>query len=177
MVRTAPYGALMPTNSMTSAADNSSTGPVLLCFDGSDDARRAIERAAAILGGGPALVVHVWEPLSSVILRNPLIHSPGPLAEQAADLDEAGAEAAERLTAEGVEVARAAGFDAAPLCLRSDQRVWPAIVRLAEERRARAVVVGSRGLSKVGSMLLGSVSNGVVHHCRQPSLVVPSRES
>ena len=129
MVRTAPYGALMPTTSMTSAADNSSTGPVLLCFDGSDDARRAIERAA------------------------------------------------ERLTAEGVEVARAAGFDAAPLCLRSDQRVWPAIVRLAEERRARAVVVGSRGLSKVGSMLLGSVSNGVVHHCRQPSLVVPSRES
>jgi nucleotide-binding universal stress UspA family protein len=74
-------------------------------------------------------------------------------------------------------VARAAGFDAAPLCVRSDQRVWPAIVRLAEQRQARAVVLGSRGLSKVGSMLLGSVSNGVVHHCRQPSLVVPSRES
>ena len=153
-------------------------GPVLLCFDGSDDARRAIERAGAILGGGPALVVHVWEPLSSVMLRNPLIHSPGPLAEQAAELDEAGAEAAERLTAEGVEVARGAGFEASPLCIRSDQRtVWPVIVRLAEERRARAVVLGSRGLSKVGSMLLGSVSSGVVHHCRQPSLVVPSRES
>lgn len=153
------------------------TGPVLLCFDGSEDARRAIERAGAILGGGPALVVHVWEPLSAVVLRNPLVHSPGPLAEQAADLDDAGAATAERLTEEGVRVARAAGFDAAPLCVRSDQRVWPAIVRLAEERQARAVVLGSRGLSKVGSMLLGSVSNGVVHHCRQPSLVVPSRES
>jgi nucleotide-binding universal stress UspA family protein len=162
---------------MTSTVDNARTGPVILCFDGSDDARRAIERAGAILGGGPALVVHVWEPLSAVVLRNPLIHSPGPLAEQAADLDEAGAAAAERLTEEGVRAARAAGFDAAPLCVRSDQRVWPAIVRLAEQRQARAVVLGSRGLSKVGSMLLGSVSNGVVHHCRQPSLVVPSRES
>lgn len=160
-----------------SSTYDTATGPVLLCFDGSEDARRAIERAGAILGGGPALVVHVWEPLSAVVLRNPLVHSPGPLAEQAADLDEAGAATAERLTEEGVRVARAAGFDAAPLCVRSDQRVWPAIVRLAEERQARAVVLGSRGLSKVGSMLLGSVSNGVVHHCRQPSLVVPSRES
>ena len=160
-----------------SSTYDTAAGPVLLCFDGSEDARRAIERAGAILGGGPALVVHVWEPLSAVVLRNPLIHSPGPLAEQAADLDEAGAATAERLTEEGVRVARAAGFDAAPLCVRSDQRVWPAIVRLAEERQARAVVLGSRGLSKVGSMLLGSVSNGVVHHCRQPSLVVPSRES
>jgi nucleotide-binding universal stress UspA family protein len=162
---------------MASAPDNARTGPVILCFDGSEDSRRAIERAAALLGGGPALVVHVWEPLSSVVLRNPLIHSPGPLAEQAADLDEAGAEAAERLNAEGVELARAAGFDATPLCVRSDQRVWPVLVRLAEERHARAVVLGSRGLSKVGSMLLGSVSNGVLHHCRRPSLVVPSRES
>lgn len=160
-----------------SSTYDTATGPVLLCFDGSEDARRAIERAGAILGGGPALVVHVWEPLSAVVLRNPLVHSPGPLAEQAADLDDAGAATAERLTEEGVRVARAAGFDAAPLCVRSDQRVWPAIVRLAEERQARAVVLGSRGLSKVGSMLLGSVSNGVVHHCRQPSLVVPSRES
>lgn len=160
-----------------SSTYDTATAPVLLCFDGSEDARRAIERAGAILGGGPALVVHVWEPLSAVVLRNPLVHSPGPLAEQAADLDDAGAATAERLTEEGVRVARAAGFDAAPLCVRSDQRVWPAIVRLAEERQARAVVLGSRGLSKVGSMLLGSVSNGVVHHCRQPSLVVPSRES
>jgi nucleotide-binding universal stress UspA family protein len=160
-----------------SSRSDTTTGPALLCFDGSEDSRRAIERAAALLGGGRALVVHVWEPLSSVMLRNPLINSPGPLAEQAAELDEAGAEAAERLTAEGVEIARAAGFDADPLCIRSDQRVWPAIVRLAEERHARAVVLGSRGLSKVGSMLLGSVSNGVLHHCRRPSLVVPSRES
>jgi nucleotide-binding universal stress UspA family protein len=35
------------------------------------------------------------------------------------------------------------------------------------------VVMGSRGLSGVRSMLIGSVSNAVVHHAHQPTLVVP----
>jgi nucleotide-binding universal stress UspA family protein len=149
-------------------------GPALLCFDGSDDAGRAIVQAASLIGGGPALVVHVWEPLSALMLRNPLIHSPGPLVEQAAELDAAGAEAAERLTEEGVQVARSAGFDAEPLCVRSDGGVWPRIVQLADEHDARAIVLGPRGRSAVASVLLGSVSSGVAHHCRRPVLVIPA---
>jgi nucleotide-binding universal stress UspA family protein len=148
---------------------------VLLCFDGSDDSRQAIHRAGQLLGHGRALVVHVWEPLSAMLLRNPLIHSPGPLAEQAAELDAAGADAAARLTEQGVETARSAGFEAEPLCIKSEDGIWPSIVRLAEEHDARAVVLGSRGLSSVGSVLLGSVSNGVAHHCRRAVLVVPRR--
>ena len=150
-------------------------GPVLLCFDGSEDSRLAILQAGKLLGGGRALVVHVWEPLSAMLLRNPLIHSPGPLVEPAAELDAAGADAAARLTAEGVQVARAADFDAKPLCVRSDDGIWPAIVGLAEEHDVRAVALGSRGLSAASSVLLGSVSNGVALHCRRPVLVVPRR--
>ena len=149
--------------------------PALLCFDGSDDARRAIAEAGALLGGGPALVVHVWEPLSALILRNPLIHSPGPLVEQAAELDAAGDEAARLLAEEGARIARTAGFDAEPVSIKADDRVWARIVELAEKRDARAVVLGPRGLSRVGSALLGSVSSGVVHHCRRPVLVIPPR--
>jgi nucleotide-binding universal stress UspA family protein len=167
----------MPAEEVSRAADMSDEemGPVLLCFDGSDDSRQAILRAAELLGDGPALVVHVWEPLSAMLLRNPLIHSPGPLAEQAAELDAAGADAAARLTEEGVETARSAGFDAAPLCVKREDGIWPSIVRLAEEHDVQLVVVGSRGLSSVGSVLLGSVSNGVALHCRRPVLVVPRR--
>jgi nucleotide-binding universal stress UspA family protein len=148
--------------------------PALLCFDGSAGSRRAVAESATLLGGGPAIVVHVWEPLSALILRNPLIHSPGPLVEQAAELDAAGAEAAERLAEDGAELARRAGFDAEALCMRSGDGAWPAIVQLAEERDARTVVLGSRGLSTVGSVLLGSVSSGVAHHCRRPVLVIPA---
>ena len=136
--------------------------PALLCFDGSDDARRAIAEGAALLGGGPALVVHVWEPLSTLMLRNPLMHSPGPLVEQATEL-------------EGARIARAAGFDAEAVCIKTDDGVWPRIVELAEERDVRAIVLAPRGLSRVGSVLLGSVSSGVAHHCRRPLLVIPPR--
>jgi nucleotide-binding universal stress UspA family protein len=46
-------------------------------------------------------------------------------------------------------------------------------VETAEERDAAAVVVGSRGLTALRSAVLGSVSYGVVHHCKRPVLVVP----
>jgi hypothetical protein len=43
---------------MTTGTD----GPLLLCYDGSEDARHAIERAGALLGGRQALVLTVWQP-------------------------------------------------------------------------------------------------------------------
>ena len=37
-------------------------GPLLLCYDGSDDATHAIERAGTLFAGRQALVVTVWRP-------------------------------------------------------------------------------------------------------------------
>ena len=45
-------------------------GPVLLCYDGSDAATRAIERAGQPLGGGEPIVLTAGESLGSAILRN-----------------------------------------------------------------------------------------------------------
>jgi hypothetical protein len=45
-------------------------GPILLCYDGSDHARRAIEDSAEILGGGEALVLTAFESIGSVLLRH-----------------------------------------------------------------------------------------------------------
>jgi len=46
------------------------------------------------------------------------------------------------------------------------------VVDYAEEHRPDLIVVGSRGLSAGGRFLLGSVSDGILHHVRCSVLVV-----
>jgi nucleotide-binding universal stress UspA family protein len=50
--------------------------------------------------------------------------------------------------------------------------VWSTILAVADRERASAIVVGSRGISGVKSLLLGSVSGALVHHSERPVLVV-----
>lgn len=148
-------------------------GPFLLCFDGSDDAANAIGRAAEMTGGGPALLVHVWVPPSALMFQGQEIDEGHPLAPAAEEFDAAARERAERVTAAGVELAEAAGFDARPATVASHHRVWRTILDLAEAHDARAIVIGSLGTSKLAAVHVGSVSHAVFNHSRRPVLVVP----
>ncbi len=40
---------------------------ILICYDGSDDARSAIERAGELLRGQPAIVLTIWVPFTQVL--------------------------------------------------------------------------------------------------------------
>ena len=51
---------------------------------------------------------------------------------------------------------------------------WGAIVEVADELDASLVVCGTRGLSGVRGLVLGSVSSTVLHHARRPVLVAPA---
>jgi len=104
--------------------------PVLLCFDGSGPARHAIEHSAHLVAPGPALVVHVWLPLSRVVLWSPVFPTPGPLKEPAAELDDACRDAARHVVDDGVAVARRAGHAARPLLAESRHGAWRTIVAL-----------------------------------------------
>jgi nucleotide-binding universal stress UspA family protein len=73
---------------------------------------------------------------------------------------------------EGAGIARATGFDAVAIAAEAKGPIWMAVEQAAEEHEAEAIVVGSRGLSGVKSLLLGSVSSGIVHHALRPTLVV-----
>ena len=108
-----------------------------------------------------------------MMLQGRLLDDPNPLTPAAAEFDDGAADDAERVAAEGARLAVAAGFDATPITERSVLGTWRTIVNVAEEKDARLIVVGSHGRSAAASMILGSVSRGVVNHCRQPVLVAP----
>ena len=71
----------------------------------------------------------------------------------------------------GVELARGAGFDARERVVKG--KAWRVISDVADELDTGLIVLGARGLSRVQSALLGSVSAAVVQHARRPVLIVP----
>ena len=142
--------------------------PLLLCYDGSEDAKNAIREAASMFGPRHALVLAVWQDAAAL----PALAWAG---ASIPDLDEvfaAARDGAGRIAEEGVEVAEAAGLDATPIVAEAKGPIWAAVGEAADTHDVEAVVVGSRGLSGVKSVLLGSVSNGIVHHARRPTVVV-----
>lgn len=144
---------------------------VVIAYDGSEHARRAVERAGAVLQPGPAVVVCVWLPLEQAAPAATLGASAGLVIAGARELDTAARERAEAVAAEGAELARAAGFDAEARAIEGGASPWHAIVHCAEQLDASVIVTGSRGRSSVAAALLGSTAQGVLHHAGRPVLV------
>jgi nucleotide-binding universal stress UspA family protein len=147
-------------------------GPLLLCYDGSEDAKRAIERAGALFAGRRALVLTVWQP-AAVLTSSAGLGAPATEADFFA-LDRAAAEAGDHTAEEGVRLAREASLAAEPVAVEATGSVWTTLVEIADHHNAETIVLGSRGLTGVRSMLLGSVSSAVVHHADRPTLVIPA---
>jgi nucleotide-binding universal stress UspA family protein len=155
-------------------AEAQASTPALLGYDGSDVAQRAIERAAELVGGGAAVVLTVWEPTAAFAGYDPLSgvsEGMGRAAGLEAEMDDIGAQVAQRTAEQGAELAREHGFDAT--ARTAEGKVWRTIVDVADELDARAIIVGTRGHSGLQSLMIGSVANGVVHHSDRPVLVIP----
>jgi nucleotide-binding universal stress UspA family protein len=148
--------------------------PVLLCYDGSDDAAHAIAQAARLLGARDAVVVTAWEPAAVWELYDPgalLSAGVSVLGAKSLGLDEIAADMARATAQRGVELAIEAGFTARARLVAG--KPWRMICDLAQELDATAVVLGARGLSRVRRALLGSVSSAVLVHADRPVLVIP----
>jgi nucleotide-binding universal stress UspA family protein len=140
--------------------------PILICYDGTEGAHRAIESAAALLGPRRAVVVDLGPPLTaaeSYAVMSPV--TPG------AAFEELNEEDALRRAKVGAERARRAGFEAearggiaAP--------TWEGIVDVADEIDAAVIVMGSRGLKGVREVF-ESISLQVAEHAGRPVLLVP----
>jgi nucleotide-binding universal stress UspA family protein len=141
--------------------------PIVICYDGSPGAARAIEAAAKLLGPRHAVVVDVTTaitPAESLASVQPVVPSDA--------FEELNLSEANLVAAKGAQLARASGFEAearAPL----ETPTWEAIVDVADEVDAAVIVIGSRGLDGPHQFFEGSVSHAVAEHAGRPVLIVP----
>ncbi|MFF2777253.1 universal stress protein [Streptomyces sp. NPDC058052] len=136
-------------------------GPVLLAVDGSPDSDAAVDFAfaEARARGAELVAVHAWAPRSGPGDLTPLFHGAEEVhAEAGRVLDAALARAAERHP----------GTKAEPRLLRGKPRE----VLLEESGSAQLVVMGARGRGGFAGLLLGSVSQALLHHAHCPVAVV-----
>lgn len=136
---------------------------VLLATDGSGDAALASRAALDLSGKADAQlhVVHAWNSVASARLEA-YIHSH--MKNEAKELLAA---QVERLEGEGKPVADTHLVEGPEV----DE-----ILDVAEEIGADLIVLGSRGHGLVERLVMGSVSEGVVHHTSCPVLVVRGGE-
>jgi nucleotide-binding universal stress UspA family protein len=148
-------------------------GPIVIGFDASAPAERAVAAAGQLLRGREAVVLHVWRSLTRhsfaarAFEEAPLADVRETVRELDAMLEGWGSEDAER----GAALAREHGLDADARAVESRGPVAHALLEAAEAEDAAAIVVGRRGRGAVTSALLGSVSSSLVHAADRPVLV------
>jgi nucleotide-binding universal stress UspA family protein len=143
-------------------------GPVLFAYDGSDLARLAIEEAGHQLEPGrDAVVLTVWRPFGVGFIPPPEVEF------DAAASDEV-RKAAEETAAQGASMAQAAGFRAQSLEVK-EATTWKGIARVADDRDASLIVLGSHGKSGFSGIFLGSVAGAVAAHSGRTVLIVHRR--
>jgi nucleotide-binding universal stress UspA family protein len=144
---------------------------ILLSYDGSADAQAAIDDIARLMPGADATVLTVWEPFMVTLARSGAMGVGG--YGDAVGIDAASQTAALSTAQEGADRATAAGLAATPRSACAQDGIATAILVAASEVDAGVIAMGTRGLSGVKSLLLGSVSHAVVHHADRAVLVVP----
>jgi nucleotide-binding universal stress UspA family protein len=146
---------------------------ILIAYDGSQDARCAVSKAAELFPGEPVTVLTVWQRFIDTMAR--VGGGVGVIVDYEA-IDKDTQQAAVDRAAGGVKLAEEAGLDGTAKVAVVETTVADAILSEADAIDARAVVCGSRGYTGVKSLMLGSVSHHLLQHADLPIVVVPSED-
>jgi nucleotide-binding universal stress UspA family protein len=131
---------------------------ILLAYDGSEGAKKARDMAATLarMGGGAVIVVTAFHAM-------PRVSTPD--AGDVAEIHEA-----RGLADWVVDSLAKQDISGEPDVLEGPAA--DAILNAADVHQADIIVIGSRGMGQLAGLLMGSVSDHVVHYAKVPVLVV-----
>jgi nucleotide-binding universal stress UspA family protein len=144
---------------------------LLLCYDGSDEARHAVVEAARMFPGARSVVLNVWKPIELVGAQYPLVPFTGDSANAAGRSLQSGSE---ELAREGAELAEAHGLTSKKRPEAMGATLWETVVEASDDLGADVIVTGGRGFSGLHELVEGSLSHRLIQHARRPVLVVPT---
>jgi nucleotide-binding universal stress UspA family protein len=151
--------------------------PIVVAYDGSNEAQVALRTAAALFPGHRVTVATVWEPALVAALPPEPAAAALPLSpvdvEVAEEADHWAQEHAERVANEGAEVLKGLGVEAEAVAVSDERSPAQTIIAVADDRNAAAIVIGPRGHGRLQSAIFGSTSRTLLRHCARPVLVVP----
>ena len=150
---------------------------ILVPLDGSEHSLRALEIAIQIARkfGGKITLIHVYSvAIGPVIMPEPTTLTPPMMppmtSAEVAKAVEAIRKAGASILADGEQKVKAEEVQVETI-LREGHIVQE-IIRTAKEGKFDLIVIGGRGISRIRELLLGSVTDGVIHHASCPVLVI-----
>jgi len=148
---------------------------ILVPLDGSEHSLKALEEAAQIAKkfSGKLTLIHVYSvqpimmPESSTAssLSLPII-----TGAEVSMMIEAANKLGNRILEDGEKRIKTSGVQVEKMLVEG--HAVEEIVRVANQGNFDLIVIGARGVSHMREMLLGSVTDGVMHHVRCPVLVM-----
>ena len=150
---------------------------ILVPTDGSEHSMNALETAIqiAMRFHGKITLIHVYSvSVTPIIIPEPSTLTP-PATPILAPVEmsrvaEASRNAGNRILSDGAEKAKAARVEVETVLVEG--HTVQEITRAAKEGGFDLIVIGARGLSHIRILLLGSTTDGVMHHATCPVLVV-----
>ena len=152
-------------------------GNILVPLDGSEHSLGALEIAIQIAKkfDGKITLIHIYSvTIRPVIMPEPTTLTPPMIpAMTPAEVSkavEATRKAGASILTDGEQKVKAEEVQVETL-LKEGHTVQE-IIRTAKEGKFDLIVIGGRGISKIRELLLGSVTDGVIHHAPCPVLVI-----
>ncbi len=137
---------------------------ILVPVDGSANSKKALEYAINLARQcylGKISIIHVIPPATAIVTGPELL---------VVDVDRQLEESGKSILASAAETVKKAGLESSTHLTHG--RPGERIIEVAEKEGVDIIVIGSRGLSSVKRLFLGSVSDYVSHNAPCPVMIV-----